>query len=45
MTIYAAKNMQYAHFADICEKCGNKQNMWQLHIRIKLTRVAKWAQR
>ena len=31
------KNMRHAHFAEICEKCGNMQNMWQSHIRIKLT--------
>jgi len=30
------ENMQYAHFAEICEKCGNMQ---QSHIRIKLTCV------
>ena len=34
MPIYAEKNMQYVHFAEIC---GNKQNMWQSHICIKLT--------
>ena len=31
------KNMLYAHFAEICEKCGNMRNMRQLHIRIKPT--------
>jgi len=31
------KNMRYMHFAEICKKCGNIQNMWQSHIRIKLT--------
>jgi len=32
------KNMYYAHhFAGTCEKCGNKRNMWQSHVRIKLT--------
>ena len=29
--------MRHAHFAEICEKCGNMQNMQQSHIRIKLT--------
>jgi len=29
--------MWCAHFADVCEKCGNKRNMRQSHIRIKLT--------
>jgi len=37
MPIYVEKNMRYMHFAEICEKCGNIQNMWQSHIRIKLT--------
>jgi len=27
MPIYAEKNMRYAHFAKICEKCGNMPNM------------------
>jgi len=31
------KNVVYAHFAEICEKCVNKRNMQQLHICIKLT--------
>ena len=31
------KSMRYAHFAEICEKCGNKRNMQQSHIHIKLT--------
>ena len=31
------KNMRSAHFAEICKKYGNKQNMRQLHICIKLT--------
>ena len=26
------KNMGYAHFAEICDKCGNMQNMRQLHM-------------
>jgi len=30
MRIYA-ENMRYAHFAEICEKCGNKWSMWQSH--------------
>jgi len=34
------KNMRYAHFAEICEKCGNMRNMRQSHIRIKLTCLA-----
>jgi len=29
--------MWYAHFAEICEKCGSTRNMMQSHIRIKLT--------
>ena len=29
--------MQYVHFAEICRKCGNMQNMSQSHICIKLT--------
>jgi len=33
------KNMRYAQFAEICEKCGTKWNMEQLHIRIKMTRL------
>jgi len=36
MPIYAGKNMRHAHFAEMCEKCGNKRNMRQSHIRIKL---------
>jgi len=35
--ILCGKNMWYAHFAEICEKCGNMRNMRQLHIRIKPT--------
>jgi len=31
------KNMRYAHFAKICEKCGKVPNMWQSHIRVFLT--------
>jgi len=31
------KNMQYTHFAETGEKCGNMRNMQQSHIRIKLT--------
>jgi len=31
------KNTRYAHFAKICEKCRNMQNMWQSHIHVKLT--------
>ena len=31
------KNVRYAHFAEIYEKCGNVRNMRQSHIRIKLT--------
>jgi len=27
--------MRYAHFAEICEKCGNKRNMRQSHIAHK----------
>jgi len=34
--------MRYAHFAEICEKCGNKRNMRQSHIHIKLTRLISW---
>jgi len=37
MPIYAEKNMQYVHFAG---KCGNKQNMRQSHVHIKLTCLA-----
>jgi len=40
MPISAEKNMPYAHFVEICQKCGNKQNMRQLYICIKLTCVA-----
>jgi len=29
--------MRYAHFAEICEKCGNKRNVRQSYVRIKLT--------
>ena len=29
--------MRYAYFAEMCRKCSSKRNMWQLHIRIKLT--------
>jgi len=28
--------MRYAHFAEICKKCVNMQNMRRSHIRIKL---------
>ena len=31
------KNMRYAHFDEICERCGTMRNMQQLHICIKLT--------
>jgi len=31
------KNMWYAHFAKICEKCGKVPNMRQSHIRVFLT--------
>jgi len=31
------KNMRYAHFAEICEKRGNKRNTRQSHIRVKPT--------
>ena len=31
------KNMQHAHFAEMCKKCGNKRNMRQSHIHIELT--------
>jgi len=31
------KNMRYAHFAEIREKCGNMRNMQQSHIRVKVT--------
>jgi len=37
MPIYAQKNTRYAHFTETCEKCGNKRNMQQSHIRTKLT--------
>ena len=37
MSKYAEKNMQYAHFAKICEKCGKVPNMRQSHIRVFLT--------
>ena len=39
--------MPYAHFVEICQKCGNKRNMRQLYICIKLTcvaRLSKWYQ-
>jgi len=36
MPIYAGKNIPYAHFAEICEKCGNVRNMQQSHIGVKL---------
>ena len=29
--------MQYAHFAEICEKCSSMLNMRQSHIHVKLT--------
>ena len=32
-----AKNMWYAHFAKICEKCGKVPNMRQSHIHVFLT--------
>jgi len=35
------KNMQYAHFAKICEKCGKVPNIWQSHIRVFLTCLIK----
>jgi len=35
------KNMRYAHFAKICEKCGKVPNMWQSHIRVFLTCLAE----
>ena len=28
--------MRYAHFAEMCERCGTKRNMRQSHIPIKL---------
>jgi len=33
------KNIQYLHFAEICDKMqsGNMWNMWESHIRVKLT--------
>ena len=34
------KYARYAHFSEMCEKCGNKQNMRQSHTRIKLTCLA-----
>jgi len=36
---FMQKNMRYAHFAEICEKCGNKRIMWQSHshVHVKLT--------
>jgi len=43
--------MQYAHFAEICDKCGNLWNMRELHICIKLTcpdrrrRLDEWRER
>ena len=43
MPIYAEKYAIYAHFAEICEKCGNKRNMRQSHICIKLTCLAEYA--
>ena len=36
MPLFVEKNMRYAQFAETCEKCGNKRNMRQSHIRIKL---------
>jgi len=36
-TNLCGKNMRCAHFAEICEKWGNIWNMWQSHIRVKLT--------
>ena len=36
MTKYA-KNMRYAHFTKICEKCGKVPNIRQSHIRVYLT--------
>jgi len=35
MSIHAGKNVRYAHFAEMCEKCDNMRN--KPHIRIKLT--------
>ena len=35
--------MRYAHFAEICENCGNTRNVRQSHIRIKLTCLARTA--
>ena len=37
LSILCGKNMRHAHFAGICKKCGNMQNMQQSRIRIKLT--------
>jgi len=31
------KNTPYAHFAEICGKFGNKQNIRKSHIRVFLT--------
>ena len=35
--------MRYAHFAEICEKCGNTRNVRQSHIRIKQTCLVRTA--
>jgi len=43
MLIYAEKYAIYAHFDEICEKFGNKRNMRQSHICIKLTCLAEYA--
>jgi len=32
--------MRCAHFAEICEKCGNMRNMRESHICIKLARLS-----
>ena len=34
-----AQNMQYAHFAKICEKCGKVPNVRKSHIRVFLKRL------
>ena len=50
MPIDSEKNARYAHFSEMCEKCGSKRNMRQSDIRIKLTCLvcafndfAKWS--
>jgi len=35
------RNMRYAHFAEICEKCGNMRNICQSYICVKLTCLSK----